>query len=162
MQLFGRFADYEDGILKFQPNLTQNLDSADATYNRINASIDAYIEKNAIEMDEPASVYQPVWQPEIDPTTIDLSQENITAIIWCIGFRPDYSWIDLDIFETTGYPKHDRGITIDADVSFIGLPWLYTWGSGRFLGIDQDAQYLSKHIIERYQVFKDKYAEMIA
>lgn len=162
MQLFGRFADYEDGILKFQPNLTQNLDSADATYNRINASIDAYIEKNAIEMDEPASVYQPVWQPEIDPTAIDLAQENITAIIWCIGFRPDYSWIDLDIFETTGYPKHDRGITIDADVSFIGLPWLYTWGSGRFFGIDQDAQYLSKHIIERYQVFKDKYAEMIA
>lgn len=162
MQLFGRFADYEDGILKFQPNLTQNLDSADATYNRINASIDAYIEKNAIEMDEPASMYQPVWQPEIDPTTIDLAQENITAIIWCIGFRPDYSWIDLDIFETTGYPKHDRGITIDADVSFIGLPWLYTWGSGRFFGIDQDAQYLSKHIIERYQVFKDKYAEMIA
>ena len=59
-----------------------------------------------------------------------------------------YSWIDLDIFDANGYPKHDRGITIDYDVSIIGLPWLYTWGSACFLGIDQDAKYVSKHILK--------------
>lgn len=162
MQLLGRFADFKDGMLHFQPNLKQNLDSADATYNRINASINAYIEKNGIETVEPASVYTPVWEPDVEPKELNLAAENITSIIWCIGFRPDYSWIDLDIFETNGYPKHDRGITVDSDVSFIGLPWLYTWGSGRFLGIDQDSQYLSQHIIQRHHVFKEKYAEMIA
>ena len=162
MQLFGRFSDFENGALKFQPNLVQNLDNADTTYNRINASIDAFIEQNSIETAEPASVYTPVWKPEIERTEINLAEENITAIIWCIGFRPDYSWIDLDIFENSGYPKHDRGITVDPDVSFIGLPWLYTWGSGRFLGIDQDAQYLSEHLIQRHKMFKEKYAEMIA
>ncbi|WP_347463717.1 MSMEG_0569 family flavin-dependent oxidoreductase [Acinetobacter thermotolerans] len=162
MQLFGRFADYQNGSLKFQPNLVQNLDNADATYNRINASIDTYIKQNEIETAEPASVYTPVWQPETERTEINLAEENITSIIWCIGFKPDYSWIDLDIFENSGYPKHDRGITVDPDVSFIGLPWLYTWGSGRFLGIDQDSQYLSKHIIQRHHAFKEKYAEMIA
>ena len=162
MQLLGRFADFKDGHLSFQPNLKQNLDNADATYNRINASIDAYIENNAIATAEPASIYTPVWEPAIEPTEIDLVGENISSIIWCIGFRPDYSWIDLDIFETNGYPKHDRGITVDADVSFIGLPWLYTWGSGRFLGIDQDAKYVSEHILSRHKYFQDKYAEMIA
>ena len=162
MQLLGRFADFKDGTLHFQPNLKQNLDSADATYNRINASIDAYIENNAIETVEPASIYMPVWQPEAEQTEVDLQAANITSIIWCIGFRPDYSWIDLEIFAANGYPKHDRGITVDHDVSFIGLPWLYTWGSGRFLGIDQDAQYLSEHIIQRHHTFKQKYAEMIA
>ncbi|ANF83299.1 FAD-dependent oxidoreductase (plasmid) [Acinetobacter sp. NCu2D-2] len=162
MQLLGRFADFKDGTLHFQPNLKQNLDSADATYNRINASIDAYIKNNSIETVEPASVYTPVWEPSFELTEIDLAKENITAIIWCIGFRPDYSWIDLDIFEASGYPKHDRGITIDADVSFIGLPWLYTWGSGRFLGIDQDAKYVTEHILYRHKLFQEKYAEMIA
>jgi len=162
MQLFGRFSDFKNGALKFQPNLVQNLDNADTTYNRINASIDAFIEQNSIETAEPTSVYTPVWKPEIERTEINLAEENITAIIWCIGFRPDYSWIDLDIFENSGYPKHDRGITVDPDVSFIGLPWLYTWGSGRFLGIDQDAQYLSEHLIQRHKMFKEKYAEMIA
>lgn len=162
MQLFGRFADYKDGNLYFERNLKQNLDNADATYNRINASIDHYIETHAIETAQPASLYTPVWQPDIEPTEIDLKAENITTIIWYIGFRPDYGWIDLDIFEANGYPKHDRGITVDADVSFIGLPWLYTWGSGRFLGINQDAQYVSEHIVNRHKIFVHKYAEMIA
>ena len=162
MQLLGRFEDFRDGKLSFRPNLAENLNSADDTYNRINASIDAYIEQNAIQTDEPASVYQPVWQPETEVTELDLEAERITSIIWCIGFRPDYSWIDLDIFKTSGYPKHDRGITIDADVSFIGLPWLYTWGSGRFLSIDQDAKYVAEHILQRHVAFKEKYAEMIA
>ncbi|MCW7763909.1 MSMEG_0569 family flavin-dependent oxidoreductase [Photorhabdus luminescens] len=146
MQLFGHFDDFQDGQFWFKPNLSENLDYADVTYNRINSSIDEYLEKNNITTDEPASVYQPVWQPEQEITHIDLAKENITSIIWCIGFRPDYSWIDLDIFQANGYPKHDRGITIDPNVTFIGLPWLYTWGSGRFLGIDQDAAYVVQHI----------------
>ncbi|CDL81330.1 MSMEG_0569 family flavin-dependent oxidoreductase [Xenorhabdus szentirmaii] len=146
MQLLGRFDDYQAGQLWFRPDLSENLSRADATYNRINASIDEYLEKNHIATEEPASVYQPVWEPEQEITHIDLAKENITSVIWCIGFKPDYSWIDLDIFQGNGYPKHDRGVTVDPDVTFIGLPWLHTWGSGRFLGIDQDAAYVVRHI----------------
>ncbi|MDC5073603.1 MSMEG_0569 family flavin-dependent oxidoreductase [Acinetobacter baumannii] len=146
MQLFGRFEDFQNGQLVFRPDLNQNLDMADATYNRINASIDDYIAKNNITTDEPASVYHPLWIPEQEITHIDLAAENITSIIWCIGFKPDYSWIDLDIFQSNGYPQHDRGITIDFDVSFIGLPWLNTWGSGRFMDVAKDAKYIVQHI----------------
>ena len=149
MQLLGRFEDYQHGQFVFRPDLNQNLNMADATYNRINASIDDYIAKNDIVTDEPASVYQPLWQPEQEITHIDLVAENITAIIWCIGFRPDYSWIDLDIFQSNGYPQHDRGITIDSDVSFIGLPWLNTWGSGRFMDVAKDAKYVVEHIAQQ-------------
>ncbi len=99
--------------------------------------------------EEPASVYQPLWQPEQEITHIDLVEENITSIIWCIGFRPDYSWIDLDIFQTNGYPKHDRGITVDSEVSFIGLPWLNTWGSGRFMDVAKDAEFIADHLIQQ-------------
>ncbi|HBN5966327.1 TPA: MSMEG_0569 family flavin-dependent oxidoreductase [Acinetobacter baumannii] len=146
MQLLGRFEDFQNGQLVFRPDLNQNLDMADATYNRINASIDDYIAKNNVTTDEPASIYQPLWIPEQEITHIDLAAENITSIIWCIGFRPDYSWIDLDIFQSNGYPMHDRGITVDSDVCFIGLPWLNTWGSGRFMDVAKDAEYIVDHI----------------
>lgn len=152
MQLLGRFEDYQNGELVFRPDLNQNLDMADATYNRINASVDDYITKNNIETDEPASKYQPVWTPAQEITHIDLIQENITSIIWCIGFRPDYSWIDLDIFKDDGYPQHDRGITIDSDVTFIGLPWLHTWGSGRFMDVAKDAEFISAHVTQQLNV----------
>ncbi|MDC4927196.1 MSMEG_0569 family flavin-dependent oxidoreductase [Acinetobacter baumannii] len=159
MQLFGRFEDFQNGQLVFRPDLNQNLDMADATYNRINASIDDYIAKNNITTDEPASVYHPLWIPEQEITHIDLAAENITSIIWCIGFRPDYSWIDLDIFQNNGYPMHDRGITVDSDVCFIGLPWLNTWGSGRFMDVGKDAKYIVDHIKNNTKFLKKKDVE---
>ncbi|QIT17810.1 MSMEG_0569 family flavin-dependent oxidoreductase [Acinetobacter pittii] len=159
MQLLGRFEDFQNGQLVFRPDLNQNLKMADATYNRINASIDDYIAKNNITTDEPASVYHPLWIPEQEITHIDLAAENITSIIWCIGFRPDYSWIDLDIFQNNGYPMHDRGITVDSDVCFIGLPWLNTWGSGRFMDIGKDAKYIVDHIKNNTKFLKKKDVE---
>lgn len=159
MQLLGRFEDFQNGQLVFRPDLNQNLDMADATYNRINASIDDYIAKNNITTDEPASVYHPLWIPEQEITHIDLAAENITSIIWCIGFRPDYSWIDLDIFQNNGYPMHDRGITVDSDVCFIGLPWLNTWGSGRFMDVGKDAKYIVDHIKNKTKFLKKKDVE---
>lgn len=159
MQLLGRFEDFQNGQLVFRSDLNQNLKMADATYNRINASIDDYIAKNNITTDEPASVYHPLWIPEQEITHIDLAAENITSIIWCIGFRPDYSWIDLDIFQNNGYPMHDRGITVDSDVCFIGLPWLNTWGSGRFMDVGKDAKYIVDHIKNNTKFLKKKDVE---
>ncbi|PNW15971.1 MSMEG_0569 family flavin-dependent oxidoreductase [Acinetobacter sp. AKBS16] len=159
MQLLGRFEDFQNGQLVFRPDLNQNLKMADATYNRINASIDDYIAKNNITTDEPASVYHHLWIPEQEITHIDLAAENITSIIWCIGFRPDYSWIDLDIFQNNGYPMHDRGITVDSDVCFIGLPWLNTWGSGRFMDVGKDAKYIVDHIKNNTKFLKKKDVE---
>ena len=40
-----------------------------------------------------------------------------------------------------------RGITQVPGLSFIGLPWMHTWGSGRFLGIDRDARHVADHVV---------------
>jgi putative flavoprotein involved in K+ transport len=138
MELYGRLDDLRDGRLQFAPNLIDALDSADDTYNRINASIDGFIEKHGV--DAPAGTpYEPVWRPEGERTSLDLAASGITSIVWCIGFRPDFSWIDAPVFNGRGYPAHVRGITPQAGLYFIGLPWLHTWGSGRFSGIARDA-----------------------
>lgn len=148
MELYGALEDYQYGMLRFAPNLRENLDDADATYNRINAGIDKHIARHDIEA-PPASVYEPVWTPAEERTALDLSRANIGAIVWCIGFRPDFGWLDAPVFNGKGYPGHKRGVTPVEGLYFLGLPWLHTWGSGRFSGIARDAEYLAARIREQ-------------
>ncbi len=149
MSLYGKMVDFDNGQFQFKPTLKQSLDSADATYNGINQRIDDYIEKAGIQAPEP-SRYQPIWQPTEEPTDLNLEEVNLSAIVWCIGFRPDYQWLQVPVFDGKGYPQHTRGVTNFPGLYFIGLPWLYTWGSGRFSGIDQDAH----HVVNTATEFK--------
>ncbi|WP_446809729.1 MSMEG_0569 family flavin-dependent oxidoreductase [Methylomonas sp. 2BW1-5-20] len=153
VKLYGSMANISGSKLEFLPDLTKNLDDADEVYVSIRNDIDRYIAANNIEAPvEPP--FRKVWEPEFDPTGIDADQANITSIIWAIGFRPNYRWIELPVFDGRGFPQFDRGITNVDGLYFIGLPWLHTWGSGRFLGIADDAQYLAG-IIEGKLAVKD-------
>jgi putative flavoprotein involved in K+ transport len=150
MELYGRLDDLRDGQFHFAPTLAANLDAADDTYNRINAGIDGFIEKHGI--DAPAGeVYEPVWRPGEERTTLDLHASGISAIVWCIGFTPDFSWLDAPVFNGRGYPAHTRGITPIDGLYFVGLPWLHTWGSGRFSGVARDAEFVVQAIREKAQ-----------
>ena len=150
MELYGRLQDLQDGVLHFTPSLTENLDSADKTFNGINAGIDAYIEKTGIEA-PPGSRYEPVWSPAQERTTLDLQASGIGSIVWCIGFTPDFSWLDAPIFNGRGYPAHTRGLTPLDGLYFVGLPWLHTWGSGRFSGVARDAA----HVVEKIRACRE-------
>jgi putative flavoprotein involved in K+ transport len=150
MELYGRLQDLQDGVLHFAPNLIDNLDSADKTFNGINAGIDAFIEKNGIEA-PPGSRYEPVWSPAEERTTLDLQTSGIGSIVWCIGFTPDFSWLDAPVFNGRGYPAHTRGVTPVDGIYFVGLPWLHTWGSGRFSGVARDAEY----VVNKVSVYRE-------
>ncbi len=144
MELYGRLDDIRGTTITVKPDLEKNLDSADATLESIKDSIDAYIARAGIDAPtEPR--YVPVWKPAAERTELDFAAAGITTVIWCIGYKADFRWIDVPVFDGRGYPGHDRGITTVPGLYFIGLPWLYTWGSGRFSGVARDAQ----HIVER-------------
>lgn len=145
MKLYGMLAGVAGDVVRFQPDLTAHLDQADATYNRIRATIDAYIEREAIDAPD-ASPYNPCWKPEADPEELDLKAEGIRTVIWCTGFRMDFSFIDAPVFDGRGYPGHDRGISACDGLYFIGLPWLNTWGSGRFHAVARDAAHIVDHV----------------
>ncbi len=146
MKLYGALADGKDATLVFQPTLRAALDHADAVYNSICSDIDAYIEREGITA-PPPSRYDPVWEPDIETTTLDLAAKGVTSIVWAIGYRPDYRWIEASAFDGAGRPMQTRGITSVPGLSFVGLPWMHTWGSGRFLGIDRDASHVAAAII---------------
>jgi putative flavoprotein involved in K+ transport len=148
MKLYGLLENGNDSHLEFAPTLRASLDSADAVYNSICNDIDQHIEREGIDA-PPASRYEPVWEPDTEPTSLDLAEAGITSIVWAIGYRPDYRWIEASVFDGAGRPMQTRGITAVPGLSFIGLPWMYTWGSGRFHGIDRDAAHVAASIIDR-------------
>jgi putative flavoprotein involved in K+ transport len=145
MELYGLLTGMEGDALQFQPNLREHLDHADKIYNGINASIDKYIEANGIDAPPPER-YVPVWEPKEERTTLSLRASGITSVVWCIGFLPDFAWVDAPVFNGKGEPVHLRGVTHQAGLYFLGLPWLHTWGSGRFSGVARDAYYLAEQI----------------
>jgi putative flavoprotein involved in K+ transport len=147
MQLYGRLTDVAGGKLHFGGDLEKNLDSADASYNNICATIDKYIAEHNIAAPD-GHRYTATWRPSNPPAELDPVAQGITSIIWSTGFRPDWSWIDLPIFDGNGYPTHTRGVTSMRGLYVLGLPWLYTWGSGRFVGVGRDAGFLSEQIVE--------------
>ncbi|MDQ0082485.1 putative flavoprotein involved in K+ transport [Variovorax sp. YR266] len=148
MELYGLLSGFDNGAFELQPNLRDNLDQADGTYNRINASIDKHIAAQGIEA-PPPSVYTPVWEPREERTRLDLAAAGITSVVWCIGFSPDFAWVDAPVFNGRGAPVHLRGVTNEPGLYFLGLPWLHTWGSGRFSGVARDAEFLSEAIAQR-------------
>lgn len=140
--LYGRMTDIRDGVVTFAPTLGTSLDRADAVMEGIKDAIDGWIARNGI--DAPTETrYTPVWSPTAEPTTLDLDAAGITSVIWSIGYRADYRWVNLPAFDGAGHPRHHRGVTSVPGLYFLGLPWLHTWGSGRFAGVARDADHLA-------------------
>ena len=148
LQLYGRFQGLSDGRILFAGDLADNLDAADAVYNGICGLIDKHIAEEGIEA--PAGQhYTPVWKPGSPVLDFDPVALGITSIIWSTGFRPNYDWVELPVFDAAGYPVHERGVTAVPGLYVVGLPWLYTWGSGRFFSVGRDAAYIAARIEER-------------
>jgi len=145
MQLYGRLTKIQGHNLEFDGTLKRNLNRADAVAESIKQTIDNFIAKRQLEA-PPEAPYCPVWEPQEEWLCLDFVGANITTVIWSMGYHTDFSWIDVPVFDGKGYPGHDRGVTAVEGLYFLGLPWLYTWGSGRFSGIARDAQYLADRI----------------
>ena len=145
MRLYGRLTSISWTRAGFAPDLASNLDGADAVSEGIKDSIDAFIAGCGIAA--PAEARRPpVWRPASEPRELDLEASDITSVIWATGFRRDYSWLEVPVFDGRGYPVHTRGVTGCPGLYVLGLPWQYTWGSGRFSGVGRDAGHLAEHI----------------
>jgi putative flavoprotein involved in K+ transport len=146
MALHGHLSAVEGERIGFSADLKRNLDEADRVNESIKDGIDNFIADR--KLDAPVEArYVPVWHPPESDPPIDLAAEGIGAIIWCVGYTPDFSWVHLPVFTGRGTPSHIRGVTAIPGLYFLGLPWLHTWGSGRFASVARDASYLAHHIL---------------
>jgi putative flavoprotein involved in K+ transport len=77
---------------------------------------------------------------------VDGGEVAVDAVIWATGYRPDYSWIDLPVFDTTGRLRHRRGVTDVPGLSFLGLTWQHTRGSALIGWVKDDAEFIAEQI----------------
>ena len=83
----------------------------------------------------------------------DGSELEVDAVIWATGYRPDYSWIKLPIFDEDGRLRHRRGVTDVPGLYFLGLTWQHTRGSALIGWVKDDAEFIAERIAE-YQESK--------
>jgi putative flavoprotein involved in K+ transport len=74
----------------------------------------------------------------------------VDNVIWCTGFRTDFDWIDLPVFDQHGDPVHRRG-EVDAapGLYFVGLQFLHALSSAMIQGVGRDAAYVATRIAQR-------------
>lgn len=74
------------------------------------------------------------------PVLEDGTRCDVANVIWCTGFHPGFSWIELPIFDENGRPRHEAGIVPSAPgLYFVGLHFLYAVSSTMIHGVGRDA-----------------------
>jgi putative flavoprotein involved in K+ transport len=160
MTLVGVTRSFSDGVATFQPDLAANLARGDENYLAVLDAADAYIERNGLSLPlepearrvfpDPECVRKPILE-------LDLAEAGITTIIWATGFATDYSWMNVDAFDEKGKPRHQRGVSTESGIYFLGLPWQSRRGSSFIWGVWHDAKYVADHIAtqRKYLEYRD-------
>lgn len=66
---------------------------------------------------------------------------DVANVVWCTGFDPGFSWIDLPIFDVDGELRHTGGVVADMPgLYFVGLHLLYAFSSEMIHGVGRDAE----------------------
>jgi len=74
---------------------------------------------------------------------------DVANVIWCTGFKEDFSWIDVPIFDDDGDPMLERGVAGDQGLYFVGRDFQYSFVSENVGGVGRDAKYIVKRIASR-------------
>jgi putative flavoprotein involved in K+ transport len=147
--LVGRADSYENGALRFSPDLAQRIAEGDANYLALLDDADAYIAREGLDFPEEPEARELGPLPSCVTTplqTLDLKAAGISAIVWATGYELDFGWIKSDIFDDKGQPRHKRGVSELPGLYFLGLSWLSRRASAFIWGVWHDAAYVAEHI----------------
>jgi putative flavoprotein involved in K+ transport len=140
--LLGRIERVGGERLSLAPDLPANLTRADRFFDeRFRPLFDRYIA--AAGIDAPADDRLPFeFEPAV-PDQLDLAGAGVSAVLWTTGYRLDYGWIDLPIFDEAGYPNQNRGVAEVPGLYFVGLLWQHTQVSATLLGGSLEAAHIA-------------------
>jgi putative flavoprotein involved in K+ transport len=150
----GHLQGIKDGELILADDLEQNLAKGDESLANFARAVDDYIAKNGVDAPkEQRSESKPHTAKEIParPLHLNLKDAAISAIVWASGFRCNFDFVKLPIFDEAGEPVHRRGVTQFPGIYFLGLRWLYKRKSAFLLRASgaEDAAYLAEQIVTR-------------
>ena len=147
--LLGMTASYNDRTLTFADDVKKNIAAGDAYYFEILDAADAYATAMGLDLPSEPTARKMFADPAslIDPiSSLDFVKKGITTIIWATGYKQDFSWLNIDAFDDKGAPIHQRGVSKEPGVYFLGLPWQSRRGSTFLWGVWHDAKFIADQI----------------
>ena len=145
VRLVGRLAGIGDGRAWFAGSLPNVCTLADLKLGRLLDALDDWAARTGVDA-EPPQRYAPT---RVRPATLSgrLGTGGIESIVWATGFRPDLSWLEVDVFDRRGRVVHDGGITASPGLYLMGLPFLRRRRSTFIAGAGADARELADHLV---------------
>ncbi|MEM9716874.1 MAG: hypothetical protein AAF826_10200 [Pseudomonadota bacterium] len=148
--LLGRASGYKDGKLLLDGDLRDNIAAGDANYLDMLAQADAYVERFGLDLPEEPEAYNLPEDPDCLTNLVrevDLADADISTVIWATGYKQDFSWIEVPTaFDSKGAPLHNRGVSPEPGLYFLGLPWQSRRGSTFIWGVWHDAAHVADQI----------------
>ncbi|SNS48332.1 flavin-containing monooxygenase [Tropicimonas sediminicola] len=157
MTLVGRTEACRDGVLTFAGDLAENIARGDANLRALLDEADAYVARNGLDLPEEPEARATLPDPDClthPLRELDLKAAGVSTIIWATGFAADYGWLKVDTFGPDGKPRHQRGVSAEPGIYFLGLPWQSRRGSSFIWGVWHDARYVADHIATQ-RVYRD-------
>ncbi|MGC5702599.1 NAD(P)-binding domain-containing protein [Pseudomonas sp. NFXW11] len=156
--LVGLTQAFDGERVTFRPDLLDNLARGDENYLALLDAADAYIARNGLDLPPEPEARRRLPDPDCVKRPIlelDLAAAGIASIIWATGYAVDFSWLQVDTFSEQGKPLHQRGVSREPGVYFLGLPWLSRRGSSFIWGVWHDAKHIADHIAtqRKYQAY---------
>ncbi|MEM7404297.1 MAG: NAD(P)/FAD-dependent oxidoreductase [Pseudomonadota bacterium] len=147
--LVGTTHRFADGVVGFAGDLASNIERGDANYLSVLDEADAYVERNGLDLPEDAQarVIDPAPPCMTDPLLeLDLAAADVTTVLWATGFTVDFGWLEADVLDERGWPRHQRGVSPEPGIYFLGLPWQSRRASSFIWGVWHDARFVADHI----------------
>ena len=158
--LVGQAEAFQEGKATFRPDLAENVERGDKNYGAVLDRADAFAERNGLDL--PPDPGARKAYPEPDCVThpireLDLAEAGVSSIIWATGYVADYSWVQVDAFDANGKPRHQRGVSSESGLYFLGLPYQSRRGSSFIWGVWHDAKFVADHIVIQrdYSAYRD-------
>ncbi|WP_250455857.1 NAD(P)/FAD-dependent oxidoreductase [Caballeronia sp. ATUFL_M2_KS44] len=148
--LVGLTKSFDHGIATFQADLAENIKRGDENFLSLLDAADAYAARNGLDLPQEPQAREIPSDPSCLTNPIlelDLAKANVTSIIWATGYAVDFGWLQVNAFDDNGKPRHQRGVSKEPGVYFLGLPWLSRRGSAFIWGVWHDAKHIADHIV---------------
>ena len=149
VKVVGRLVDITDSKARFAGSLRNNCKLADLKMNRLLKTIDDWVSNHGLDREvDPSHRFQPTAVEAAPPLELELNKSQIRTVVWATGFRPDYSWLNLPVFDRKGKIRHDGGIVESPGMYLMGMNFLRRRKSSFIHGAEDDASELSDHLMQ--------------
>jgi putative flavoprotein involved in K+ transport len=146
VRLVGRLAGIRDGTALFSGSLPNVCALADLKLGRLLDTIDSWAAGAGVGGDRPPQRFAPTAVPAPVALTLDLQASGIASIVWATGYRPELSWLHVQVLDRKGRVVHDGGVTAAPGLYLIGMPFLRRRKSSLIDGAAADAAELTGHL----------------